>query len=54
MEWLKSIVRPFVTVLLAVAVVYFTGTKIIAADAFLVIATAAIVWWYKDRSENKK
>ena len=54
MEWLKSLVRPVVTLTLAGAVIYFTAVKVIPADAFLVIATAAIVWWYKDRSAKEK
>lgn len=54
LEFIRSLVRPVVTVLFAVASVYFTAIKIMPVEAFLILATAAIVWWYKDRSEQKK
>ncbi len=52
-EAIRSLVRPVVTVLFAIAVVYFTATKILTAEFFVAIASAAIVWWYKDRSDKK-
>jgi len=53
-EKIRSLVRPVVTILLVIAVIYFTGLKIMPIEAFIIIATAAIVWWYKDRSEEKE
>lgn len=50
---IKELVRPIVTVLFAVASVYFTAVKIMPIEAFLILATAAIVWWYKDREAEK-
>lgn len=52
-KFVKCLVRPAVTVLFAGAVVYFTGLKILPIEGFLIIATAAIVWWYRDRSKEK-
>ena len=48
-----KIVRPFVTVLFAVALVWFTAIKILPVEVFVPIASVAIVWWYKDREAEK-
>lgn len=53
-EAIRSLVRPVVTVLFSVAAVYFTAIKIMPVEAFLILATAAIVWWFKDRSDKKE
>ena len=48
-----KIVRPFVTVLFAVALVWFAAIKILPIEVFVPIASIAIVWWYKDREAEK-
>ncbi len=52
-EIIKELVRPFVTVLFAVAFVYFTAIKIVPIEAWIALASVAIVWWYKDREAEK-
>ena len=48
-----ELVRPFVTVLFAVSLVYFVAVKILPIEVFVPIASVAIVWWYKDREAAK-
>ena len=50
---IKALVRPFVTGLFAVSFVYFTAIKIVPIEAFVTLASVAIVWWYKDREAEK-
>ena len=52
-EAIKGLVRPFVTGLFAVAVVYFTAIKIVPIEGFIALASVAITWWYKDREAEK-
>ncbi len=48
-----KLVRPFVTGLFAVSLVYFVAVKILPIEVFVPIASVAIVWWYKDREAAK-
>ena len=48
-----ELVRPTVTWMFAGAIVYYTGVGVIKPEVFVAIATAAIVWWYKDREAEK-
>lgn len=52
-EMIIELVRPFVTVLFAVSLVYFVAIKILPIEVFVPIASIAIVWWYKDREAAK-
>ena len=52
-EGVIKLVRPIVTILFAVSIIYFTGIKIVPVEAFVVIATGAIIWWYKDHEAEK-
>lgn len=52
-DLIVELVRPFVTVLFSVALVYFVAIKILPIEVFVPIASVAIVWWYKDREAAK-
>ncbi len=52
-ELIIKLVRPFVTVLFAVSLVYFVAVKILPIEVFVPIASIAIVWWYKDHEAEK-
>ena len=55
MKKAKAWVRIIVTVAFAAAFILgFLWNKEIPSEAFVALATAVIIWWFKDRSDAKK
>ncbi len=52
-ENIRALVRPLVTVLFASAFVALTFKGMIPPEAFITVASAAIAWWFKERSDAR-
>jgi hypothetical protein len=54
-EAVNSTIRGLTTVLFSFSVCWgFLYLKLVSGDAFMTIATAVILWWFKDRSDKEK
>ena len=53
MEWFKSLVRPITTYALVAAVIWGFVTCKIESQVFIPLVTLALVFWYKDREQEK-
>ena len=49
----KENTRPGLSWAFGVAVIVFTGMGKIPIEAFITIATATIIWWFKSRDQEK-
>ena len=54
MSKLKELTRPVLSWMFGLAFCIFTGMRIIPAEAFVGVATACIIWWFKSRDEEKQ
>ncbi len=52
-ENIRALVRPLVTVLFASAFVALTFLGKINSEAFITVASGAIAWWFKERSDTR-
>jgi len=50
---LKGLTRPILSWIFGVAFCVFTGMRIVPPEAFVGVATACIIWWFKSRDEEK-
>ena len=54
MKSFKENTRPGLSWTFGIAFIVFTGMGKIPIEAFIGIATATIIWWYKSRDEEKR
>ena len=50
---LKEVARPILSLMFGVAIIVLTARGLVPVEAFVAVATASIIWWFKSRDEEK-
>lgn len=54
-EKFNQLVRAIVVLALVAGLIYgFVVTKVVSTESFLIVASIAITWWFKNEDEKKK
>lgn len=54
MQKFKEATRPGLSWLLAIALVVFTAKRLVPTEVFVPLASAAITYWFAERSKEKE
>lgn len=50
----RALVRPVVTFMLTIALIYFTFIRIVSGDVFGAIVGAVLAFWFASRQQEKR